>query len=55
MSKESIYEDDDFCGTKENLCKCYIRAGDAIDMDDAEEMFYRGLREGYIKQVRTKD
>lgn len=50
--KYKIYHDDDFCGTKENICKCYIRAGDALTMDDAEEMFYEGLEKGYIKEVK---
>lgn len=50
--KEKKYYDDDFCGTKEQLCRAYIRAGDAVDMDDAEEMFYRGLHEGYIKECK---
>ena len=49
--KKKIYYDDDFCGTKENLCKAWIRNGDAIDMNDAEEMFNRGIKEGYIKEA----
>lgn len=50
--KEKIYYDDDFCGPKDELCKAYIRAGDAVDMEDAEEMFYRGLKEGHIKETK---
>lgn len=53
--KIPVYADDDIMATKELFIRHLIMTGDAVDEEDAEEAFFRGRKEGYIKIVGWSD